>query len=128
MWITGGCPFWPGRGNKSPQTLNGSPVGLALYGENVDDVFKRAMEAGATVKKPVGDKFWGDRAGSVIDPFGHYWTILTHKEDVSVDEMKKQMEKMFANKECAWAKRTDSLTAIFLQKERRFSFECSRPF
>lgn len=91
----------PEHGQKSPQTLNGSPVGLALYVENVDEVFKRAVDAGATVKEPVSDKFWGDRAGSVIDPFGHQWTILTHKEDVSREEMKKRMEKMFANKECA---------------------------
>jgi PhnB protein len=91
---------FPEHGNKSPETLNGSPVGLAIYVENVDEVFKRAVEAGATVKEPVSDKFWGDRAGSVTDPFGHKWTILTHKEDVSPDEMKKRMEEMFANKEC----------------------------
>lgn len=90
----------PEHGNKSPQTLNGSAVGLALYVENVDEVFKHAVDAGARVKEPVSDKFWGDRAGSVIDPFGHQWSILTHKEDVSFDEMKKRMEKMFANKPC----------------------------
>lgn len=92
---------FPEHGNKSPETLNGSPVGLAIYVENVDEVFKRAVEAGATVKEPISDKFWGDRAGSVSDPFGHKWTILTHKEDVSPEEMKKRMEEMFANKECA---------------------------
>jgi PhnB protein len=84
--------------NQSPQTLNGSPVGLAVYVENADEVFNRAVKAGATVKEPVSDKFWGDRAGSVTDPFGHNWTILTHKEDVSIDEMKKRMENMFAKK------------------------------
>jgi PhnB protein len=92
---------FPEHGNQSPQVLNGSPVGLAIYVDNVDEVFKRAVEAGATVKEPVSDKFWGDRAGSVTDPFGHKWTILTHKEEVSIDEMKKRMEKMFANQECA---------------------------
>jgi PhnB protein len=92
---------FPEHGNKSPETLNGSPVGLAIYVENADEVFKRAVEAGATVKEDVSDKFWGDRAGSVTDPFGHKWTILTHKEDVSMEEMKKRMEKMFANKEYA---------------------------
>jgi PhnB protein len=92
---------FPEHGNKSPEALNGSPVGLAIYVENVDEVFKRAVEAGATVKEPVSDKFWGDRAGSVTDPFGHKWTILTHKEDVPIEEMKKRMEKMFAQKECA---------------------------
>jgi PhnB protein len=92
---------FPEHGSKSPEALNGSPVGLAIYVDNVDDVFNRAVQAGATVKEPVSDKFWGDRAGSVTDPFGHKWTILTHKEEVSIEEMKKRMEKMFANKECA---------------------------
>ena len=93
---------FPEHGNQSPESLNGSPVGLAIYVENVDEVFDRAVKAGATVKEPVADKFWGDRAGSVTDPFGHKWTILTHQEDVSIDEMKKRMEKMFENKkECA---------------------------
>lgn len=92
---------FPEHGNKSPQALEGSPVGLAIYVENVDEVFQRAVQAGATVKEEVADKFWGDRAGSVTDPFGHKWTILTHKEDVTIDEMKKRMEKMFAKKECS---------------------------
>ena len=91
---------FPEHGNKSPEALDGSPVGLAIYVENVDEVFDRAVKAGATVKEPVSDKFWGDRAGSVTDPFGHKWTILTHNEDVSIEEMKKRMEKMFASKEC----------------------------
>jgi len=92
---------FPEHGNKSPEALNGSPVGLAIYVDNVDEVFNRAVQAGATVKEPVSDKFWGDRAGSVTDPFGHKWTILTHQEDVSIDEMKRRMDAMFANKECA---------------------------
>ena len=87
---------FPQMGNQSPETLNGSPVGFALYVKNVDDAFDRAVEAGATVKEPVDNKFWGDRAGTVIDPFGHKWTLLTHFEDVSPKEMKKRMEKMFA--------------------------------
>jgi PhnB protein len=89
---------FPEHGNKSPETLDGSPVGLAIYVDDVDEVFNRAVQAGATVKEPVSDKFWGDRAGSVTDPFGHKWTILTHKEEVSVEEMKKRMEKMVAAK------------------------------
>ena len=92
---------FPEHGNKSPEALNGSPVGLAIYVDDVDEVFNRAVQAGATVKEPVSDKFWGDRAGSVTDPFGHKWTILTHQEDVSIDEMKRRMDAMFANKECA---------------------------
>ena len=91
---------FPEHGGKSPEAFNGSPVGMAIYVDNVDDVFNRAVQAGATVKEAVSDKFWGDRAGSVVDPFGHKWTILTHKEDVSPEEMKKRMAKMFENKEC----------------------------
>ncbi len=87
----------PEHGNLSPQALNGTPVGLALYVENVDQVFQRAVRAGATPQEPVADKFWGDRAGTLVDPFGHKWTVLTHIEDVSPDEMKQRM----ANVACA---------------------------
>jgi PhnB protein len=89
---------FPEHGNTSPQTLNGTAVGLAIYVENADEVFDRAVQAGATAKEPMSDKFWGDRAGCVTDPFGHKWTILTHVEDVSMDEMKARMQKMFAGK------------------------------
>jgi PhnB protein len=90
-----GCEC-PDRGGVSPQTLGGSPVGMALYVENVDDVFNRAISAGATSKEPVENKFWGDRAGSLIDPFGHKWMLLTHVEDVPADEMKKRMAQAFS--------------------------------
>ena len=80
----------------SLQTLEGSPVGLALYIENVDSAFNRAVEAGATVKEAVSDKFWGDRAGSLTDPFGHKWMLLTHVEDVSPAEMKERMAEAFS--------------------------------
>jgi PhnB protein len=86
----------PERGGVSPETLEGSPVGLALYVENVDQAFDRAVRAGASVKEPVSDKFWGDRAGSITDPFGHKWMLLTHIEDVSPQEMKKRMEEAFS--------------------------------
>src|SRR5215469_11547573 len=92
----------PQMGNQSPEALQGTSVGLALYVENVDDVFNRAVKAGATAKEEVSDKFWGDRAGCLTDPFGHKWTILTHKEDVAPQEMKKRMEQMF-KKEMATA-------------------------
>jgi PhnB protein len=87
---------FPQMGNPSPQTLNGTPVGFALYVKDVDEAFDRAIQAGATVKEAVDNKFWGDRAGTIMDPFGHKWTLLTHFEDVSPKEMKKRMEKMFA--------------------------------
>src|SRR5215471_6254622 len=86
----------PEHGSTSPQTLGGSPVGLALYVENVDDVFKRAVSAGATATEKVENKFWGDRAGSLTDPFGHKWMLLTHVEDVPPDEMKKRMADAFS--------------------------------
>jgi len=90
-----GCEC-PDHGGVSPQTLGGSPVGLALYVQNVDDVFNRAVSAGATSKEPVETKFWGDRAGSLVDPFGHKWMLLPHVEDVAPDEMKKRMAQDFS--------------------------------
>ena len=86
----------PEHGSVSAHTLEGSPVSLTLYVENVDGAFKRAVDAGATVKEPVADKFWGDRAGSITDPFGHRWMLLTHIEDVSPVEMKDRMAEAFS--------------------------------
>ena len=84
-------------GNKSPVTLGGSPVCLCLYVEDVDAVFARALAAGAKVTDgmEVKDQFYGDRTGSVTDPFGHKWTIMTHKEDVSFEEMQKRANVLF---------------------------------
>ena len=81
---------FPGFGT-SPKTLGGSAVSLVLYVTDVDAAFKRAVEAGATVHQPVENKFYGERAGCVLDPFGHLWTLMTHIEDVSPAEMKKRM-------------------------------------
>jgi PhnB protein len=86
----------PEHGSVSPQTLEGSPVGLALYVEDVDNAFNRAVSAGASVKEAVTDKFWGDRAGALADPFGHKWMLLTHVEDVPPQEMKRRMEEAFS--------------------------------
>jgi len=61
-----------------------------IYLEDVDSVFNRAVDAGATVQEAVQDKFYGDRTGTVIDPFGHIWHIATHKEDVSMEEMERR--------------------------------------
>jgi PhnB protein len=74
----------------SPKTLGGSPVSILLYVEDVDTVFNRAVAAGATQDRPVEDKFYGDRAGSLIDPFGHTWHVATHKEDVTPEEMEQR--------------------------------------
>jgi PhnB protein len=81
----------PQLGTQSPQTLKGSPVSLLLYVENVDAAFKRAIDSGATVLQPVENKFYGERSGSLADPFGFQWTLMTHIEDVSLAEVNKRM-------------------------------------
>ena len=85
-------------GNLSPSTIGDSAVSLCLYVEDVDAVFARALSEGA---KPIGemvvkDQFYGDRAGSLTDPFGHKWSIMTHKEDVPFDELQKRMNEMMS--------------------------------
>ncbi len=82
----------PEMGAKSAKTIGGSPIGICLYVEDVDAWFDRAVTAGATVVRPVKDQFYGDRTGTVTDPYGHKWTIATHKEDVPPDEMCKRAE------------------------------------
>ena len=77
-------------GYKGPQSLGGSPVSLMIYVADVDTVFNQAVDAGATVKEALQDKFYGDRIGTVVDPFGHRWHLATHKEDVSVEEMQRR--------------------------------------
>lgn len=86
---------YPGMGNPAPGK-DGSPVVLNLYSENVDALWKRATDAGATVTMPLGDQFWGDRYGQIRDPFGHAWALGQHKEDVSPDEMRRRAEAFFA--------------------------------
>ena len=81
---------YPDMGYKGPKSLGGSPVSLMIYVEDVDTVFSQAVAAGATVKEAVSDKFYGDRLGTLVDPFGHVWHISTHKEDVSLAEMEKR--------------------------------------
>lgn len=87
-------PQW---GNLSPLSLGGSPVTLCLYVEDVDAVFAKALKEGATVTDgmEVKDQFYGERAGSLTDPFGHKWSIMTHIEDVSTEEMQRRMDAMF---------------------------------
>ena len=81
---------YPDMGYKGPQSIGGSPVSLMIYVEDVDTVFKQAVDAGAIVKEALQDKFYGDRIGTVIDPFGHRWHLATHKEDVSPEEMERR--------------------------------------
>jgi len=75
---------------KSPQTAGCVTASLFLYVPDVDSLFQRAVDAGATVKMPVTDMFWGDRYGKVVDPFGHHWLLATHKEDLTPEEMQKR--------------------------------------
>jgi PhnB protein len=77
--------------SQSPQTLKGTSVSLLIYVKDVDAFFKRAVKAGATVKQPVENKFYGERSGCLADPFGHLWTVMTHVEDVPPKEMKKRL-------------------------------------
>jgi PhnB protein len=83
---------FPELGALSPQSTGGTGMGLHVYTEDVDTAFDRAVKAGAVVEMPVSDMFWGDRYGKLVDPFGHKWSIATHKRDVSMEEMKAAQE------------------------------------
>jgi len=74
-----------------PDTLNGSCVNMMLYVSDVDAIFQQALSAGATEQRAIEDKFYGDRMGSLVDPFGHVWHVGTHKEDVTPEEMEKRL-------------------------------------
>ncbi|MGO8674375.1 MAG: VOC family protein [Limisphaerales bacterium] len=78
-------------GNRSPESLKGTPVNFMLYVENSDAAFERAVQAGARVIRPLADQFYGDRSGCVEDPFGYQWTVSTHQEDVPPEELKTRM-------------------------------------
>jgi PhnB protein len=87
---------FPDFGSISPQALGGSASGLHIYLDNVDAAFDRAVKAGAQVEMPVMDQFWGDRFGSLKDPFGHKWSIATHVKDMSPEEMNQSMKDAMA--------------------------------
>jgi len=74
----------------SPQSLGGSTVTLHIFTDDVDSLFQRATSAGCTVTNPLVDQFWGDRYGQLMDPFGHKWSVATHKEDLSDEEIEKR--------------------------------------
>ena len=79
---------------KGPRAFGGTPVSLMIYVEDVDRIFGQALAAGAVQLRPLADQFYGDRTGTLADPFGHVWTVATHVEDVSPEEMKRRMAKM----------------------------------
>ena len=84
---------FPEQGFRAPGA-DGGGIGLMIYVPNVDEVFARALSAGAKQVKPLVDQFYGDRSGTLTDPFGHWWTIATHVEDVSPEEMERRMAAM----------------------------------
>ncbi len=86
----------PNQACHSAETLGASPVSLYLYMSNVDAAFKRAVAAGATVIMPVADAFWGDRCGTLKDPFGYSWTIATHIRDLTPEEIQEGARAFFA--------------------------------
>ena len=80
----------PAMGHRGPRALGGSSVSILLYVADVDGVFERSVKAGAKAQRPVADQFYGDRAGTLEDPFGHVWTIATHIEDVPPEELERR--------------------------------------
>jgi PhnB protein len=82
---------FPDMNVRGPKSIGGTPVTLHLYVEDVDAVFQRAVEAGAKELRPVQDQFYGDRSGMFEDPFGHWWNLASHVEDVSPEEMDRRM-------------------------------------
>jgi PhnB protein len=85
---------YPEFGHRSPQSLGGSPISIHLYVEDVDALASRAVAAGATLLRPVADQFYGDRTANLQDPFGHRWSIATHKEDVPQAELQRRYAAM----------------------------------
>ncbi len=86
----------PAQECKSAQSLGTSPVGLYVYVPNVDEIFKQAVAAGATVTMPVANMLWGDRCGSLKDPFGYSWMIATHTRNLTKEKIKESAESFFA--------------------------------
>ena len=82
LMLTDEFPDW---GSVGPETLKGTPVVIHLYVKDADSVFDQAVKAGATVKMPIAEMFWGDRYGQLQDPFGHVWSVATHVRDVSFE-------------------------------------------
>jgi PhnB protein len=87
----------PQRGTKAPPPggLPGSPASLFIYVEDVDAIIARAVELGATLQRPAQDQFYGDRDGYIVDPFGHGWTVASHIENVTPEEMTRRMAELF---------------------------------
>jgi uncharacterized glyoxalase superfamily protein PhnB len=87
---------FPEMNARGPETIGGTSVTIHMFVEDADAVFNRALGAGAQVRMPLADMFWGDRYGVVADPFGHLWSIATHQEDLTPEEMGKRMQDAFS--------------------------------
>ena len=85
---------FPDMGVLSPKSIGGTPVTLNVYVDDADDVVNRAVSSGATVVQPIENRFYGDRAGQILDPWGHRWNVATHVEDVSPEEMQRRLAEM----------------------------------
>lgn len=96
IFLVDDFPEMCGGQSQSPQSLGGSPVTIHRYVKDVDAVVQKAVDAGATLKMPVSDMFWGDRYGVVVDPYGHSWSFATHIKDLTPEEMTKGMEEAFS--------------------------------
>ena len=86
----------PERDSRSPESIGGTPVGFMIYVPDVDAQFKQAIAAGGKVVMPVKDQFYGDRSGTILDPFGHKWHLATRTEDVSPHEMQRRMDAAYS--------------------------------
>lgn len=82
---------WPDYGKLGPKARGGATSSLMIYLDDVDAAFDKAVAAGASVERPVEDQFYGDRSGTIVDPFGHSWTLATHVEDLSEEEIQQRM-------------------------------------
>ena len=88
---------FPELGVLSPLSIGGTATVLHLRTENVDALWQRAVDAGAEVRQPLADAFWGERYGQIVDPFGHKWSLATHVRDMTQEEMRKEQEAAFAH-------------------------------
>jgi len=91
---------FPQMGAKGPTSIGGTSVTLNLYVQDADKSWERATKAGATVKMPIADMFWGDRYGILADPFGHAWSIATHKQDLTPEQLMQASKSAMSGKTC----------------------------
>ena len=97
LFLVDDFPEFCGGKSESPKALGGSPVTIHRYVQDCDAAIQRAQDAGATVKMPPADMFWGDRYGVVVDPFGHQWSLATHLRDLTPEQISEGMQEAFAH-------------------------------